>query len=414
MQAQAKPDYVVVTDRSGIRYSHPNPALIGKALKEPVEVLDGNTHVGTDQGSLGSSANAKAPVRAADGTVIGQVSVGILKTAENTEVGQQGELIAGYSALVLIVSAAGSLLLARRIKRVTFDLEPSEIASLLQEREALLHGIREAMIGLDDEDRVTVINAEARRLLDLDQSILGDRIQDLLPPGRLPDLLTGRLQGTDQVVITDNAVLVVNRMPVTLAGRSIGAVVTLRDRTEVEGLVRDLRSVQGLMEALRAQEHEYANRLHVVDGLLELGDLDQARRFVSGIADTSNSVGEGLRARIEPPELAALLLAKITLAAEHDVGLAVTEDSRLNQPSLDTSSLLTISGNLIDNATEAVAAQPLPRRVTVQLDDSFGIFIAVTDNGPGVPPEKREDVLADGFTTKEARPGMRRGIGWHW
>ena len=270
-------------------------------MKEPVEVLDGNTHVGTDQGSLGSSANAKAPVRAADGTVIGQVSVGILKTAENTEVGQQGELIAGYSALVLIVSAAGSLLLARRIKRVTFDLEPSEIASLLQEREALLHGIREAMIGLDDEDRVTVINAEARRLLDLDQSILGDRIQDLLPPGRLPDLLTGRLQGTDQVVITDNAVLVVNRMPVTLAGRSIGAVVTLRDRTEVEGLVRDLRSVQGLMEALRAQEHEYANRLHVVDGLLELGDLDQARRFVSGIADTSNSVGEGLRARIEPP-----------------------------------------------------------------------------------------------------------------
>ena len=411
VQSQAQPDYVVVTDRKGVRYSHPNPGLIGQTLEEPVAVLDGQTHVGIDKGSLGDSVNAKAPVRAADGTVVGQVSVGILETTESSELAKQVLLIAGYSAVVLVISAMGSALLARRIKRVTFDLEPVEIASLLQEREALLHGIREAMIGFDDDGRVTVINSEARTLLHLEENVLGEKIEDLLPAGRLRSLLTGQISGTDQIVITEDALLVVNRMSVALAGRSIGSVVTLRDRTEVEGLVRDLRSVEGLMEALRAQEHEYANRLHVVDGLLELGDVDQARNFVSRISDTSRSLGEGLRSRIEPPELAALLLAKITVAAEQDVGISVTDDSQLRQPFLETQALLTIVGNLLDNAVEILAEQPAPREVTIQLDDSSGIFICVTDNGPGVPAALVGTITADGFTTKEPRPGMRRGIG---
>ncbi|WP_184738210.1 sensor histidine kinase [Arthrobacter sp. AZCC_0090] len=411
VQAEAQPAYVVVSDRNGKRYSHPNPDLIGRTLEEPVAVLDGQTHVGIDKGSLGDSVNAKAPVRAADGTVVGQVSVGILETKESSELAQQVWLIAGYSAVVLLISATGSALLARRIKRVTFDLEPVEIASLLQEREALLHGIREAMIGFDDDGRVTVINSEARSLLHLEENVLGEKIEDLLPPGRLRSLLTGQISGTDQIVITEDALLVVNRMSVALAGRSIGSVVTLRDRTEVEGLVRDLRSVEGLMEALRAQEHEYANRLHVVDGLLELGDVDQARNFVSRISDTSRSLGEGLRSRIEPPELAALLLAKITVADEQDVEISVTDDSQLRQPFLETQALLTIVGNLLDNAVEILSEQPAPREVTIQLDDSSGIFICVTDNGPGVPAELVGTITADGFTTKEPRPGMRRGIG---
>ncbi|MFH5880014.1 ATP-binding protein [Arthrobacter sp. NA-172] len=411
VQAEAQPAYVVVSDRTGKRYSHPNPDLIGRTLEEPVAVLDGQTHVGIDKGSLGASVNAKAPVRAADGTVVGQVSVGILETKESSELVQQVWLIAGYSAVVLLISATGSALLARRIKRVTFDLEPVEIASLLQEREALLHGIREAMIGFDDDGRVTVINSEARSLLHLEENVLGEKIEDILPTGRLRSLLTGQISGTDQIVITEDALLVVNRMSVALAGRSIGSVVTLRDRTEVEGLVRDLRSVEGLMEALRAQEHEYANRLHVVDGLLELGDVDQARNFVSRISDTSRSLGEGLRSRIEPPELAALLLAKITVAAEQDVKIAVTDDSQLRQPFLETQALLTIVGNLLDNAVEILSDQSTPREVTIQLDDSSGVFISVTDNGPGVPAELVGKITADGFTTKEPRPGMRRGIG---
>jgi two-component system CitB family sensor kinase len=414
VRLQAHTDYVVVTDRDGVRYSHPNPALIGKELEEPVAALDGATHLGTDHGSLGDSANAKAPIFDAEGNVIGQVSVGILETAVLTQLGQRAWLIVGYSGLILLMGTTGSVLLARAIKRATFGLEPAEIGSLLQDREALLHGIKEAMIGLDDDDRVTVINNEARRLLHLEGSALGQRIEELIPPGRLRDILTGEASGADQSVLTDEALLVANRMPVSVGGRSVGAVVTLRDRTEVEALVRDLRSTEGLMEALRAQEHEYANRLHVVSGLLELGDVDQARNFISGVADTSRSLGEGLRARIEPPELAALILAKVTVAAEQDVHLSVSDDSQLRQPPLATQDLVTIVGNLLDNAIDAVVGQPTPREVTLQLDDSSGVFISVTDSGPGVPAEAVDAVVRDGYTTKGDKPGkpkMRRGIG---
>ncbi|WP_211879521.1 ATP-binding protein [Pseudarthrobacter albicanus] len=407
----AQPAYVVVTDRTGTRYSHPNAALIGQQLEEPVAVLDGQTHLGVNAGSLGISANAKVPVRAADGSIIGQVSVGILETTEQSDQVQEVWLIVGFSAAVLSLSVLGSLLLARRIKRVTFDLEPAEIASLLQEREALLHGIREAVIGLDDDGLVTVINEEARRLLTAEGAVVGRPLTDLVPAGRLRDLLTGAVPGADQVALTEDSLLVVNRMPVVLSGRSIGSVVTLRDRTETETLIRDLHSVQGLMDAMRALEHEYANRLHVVASLLEMGDHSQARNYVSQISDTSRSLGEGLRGRIAPPELAALLMAKITVAAEQDVLISVTDDSRLEQATASPQSLLTIVGNLLDNAVDALANTPVPRLVTIQFDDADGVFIAVRDNGPGVPAHNIDQVLVDGYSTKEARPGMRRGIG---
>ncbi|MEW1805855.1 sensor histidine kinase [Pseudarthrobacter sp. NPDC080039] len=407
----ARPDYVVVTDTEGTRFSHPDPSLIGRRLEEPVAVLDGQTHVGFDPGSLGRSANAKAPVFGADGAVIGQVSVGIEDTQVLSNQLQNIWLITGFSALVLALGVAGSLLLSRRIKRVTFDLEPAEIASLLQEREALLHGIREAVVGLDDHGKVTVINEEARRLLHLEGEALGKPIADLLPHGRLRDLLAGGLPGADQVALTDDALLVVNRMPVSTAGRSIGSVVTLRDRTEIESLVRDLHSIQGLMEAMRALEHEYANRLHIVDGLLEMGDLEQAKRYVSQVSAMSRSLGERLRATIAPPELAALLLAKVAVAAEQDVQMEVTEDSRLEHPEVDHAELVTIVGNLLDNAVDALANTPRPRVVTVQFDDADGVFISVRDNGPGVPADKIDQVMVDGYSTKDSRPGMRRGIG---
>ncbi|MBT2567201.1 sensor histidine kinase [Arthrobacter sp. ISL-85] len=411
VMAAARPDYVVVSDAEGTRFSHPDPALIGRKLEEPVAVLDGQTHVGFDPGSLGRSANAKAPVFGANGVVIGQVSVGIEDTQVLSNQMQNIWLITGFSALVLALGVAGSLLLSRRIKRVTFDLEPAEIASLLQEREALLHGIREGVVGLDDDGKVTVINEEARRLLHLEGEALGKPITDLLPHGRLRSLFAGRLPGADQVALTEDALLVVNRMPVATAGRTIGSVVTLRDRTEIEGLVRDLHSIQGLMEAMRALEHEYANRLHIVDGLLEMGNLDQAKRYVSQVSTMSRSLGERLRATIAPPELAALLLAKVAVAAEQDVQMEVTADSRLEHPEVDHTDLVTIVGNLLDNAVDALSNTPRPRLVTVQFDDADGVFIAVRDNGPGVPADKIDQVMVDGYSTKDPRPGMRRGIG---
>ena len=404
--------YVVVADREGIRYSHPNPKLIGKRLEEGVIALDGKTHTGVDKGSLGRSANGIAPIFSITGQVVGEVSVGILETQVNDQLAVDSRLIIGYSILVLILSALGSVLLARRIKRVTFGLEPASIASLLQEREALLHGIREGMVGLDTDGRITVINEEGKRLLGLDGDVVGKALNQVVAPGRLLDTLSGKAAGIDETTVTDDFLLVVNHMDVELSGRAIGSVVTIRDRTEVEGLVRELHAINGLTEALRAQEHEYANHLFVITGLIEMGEYDQVADYVAQLSNTpARLVGE-LKARIEPPQLAALLLAKITIATEHGVSLVVTDDSHLAQPNVSPHVLLAIVGNLIDNAIEALADQSGPREIAVTMSDDDGIRILVVDNGPGVPADRVGEVLVDGYSTKtERRTGMRRGLG---
>jgi two-component system CitB family sensor kinase len=406
-------DYVVVSDRTGIRLSHPNPHLIGQRLEEPVIALDGHSHVGIDHGSLGRSANGKAPVFAAAGTgVVGQVSVGILERNVSSQLRHEAVVIALYSALVLGLGVVASWFLARTIKRVTFGLELSEIASLLQEREAMLHGIREGVLGFDAKGRVNVINNEARRLLRITESATGQCLNDLVPPGRLRDLLAGEVSGADQVVLTDDYLLVVNRMPVVLGGRDVGYVVTLRDRTELEALLRELHAVTGLTAALRAQEHEFANRLHVIAGLLELSGPDEAANYLAEISQTALAPGESLRARIAPPVVAALLLAKVTIAAEQDVRLVIDATSHLDQPTLDAQALITIVGNLINNAVDAVAGQADPRVVTVHINDEDGeVFVSVTDTGPGIAKDAMQEIFVDGYSTKTPRGQMRRGLG---
>jgi two-component system CitB family sensor kinase len=403
--------YVVVTDRTGLRYSHPNPALIGQRLEEPVIALDGHGHLGIDNGSLGRSANGRAPIFATDGTVIGEVSVGIVETRVASQLHHELIAIAMYSALVLAIGVIASWLLARKIKRVTFGLDPSEIVSLLQEHEAMLHGIREGVIGFDAKGQISVINAEAQRLLHADPAVIGQPVDQLVPAGRLRDLLAGEVDGADQVALSDESLLVVNRMPVVLSGRDVGSVVTLRDRTEIEALIRELRSVTGLTTALRAQEHEFANRIHVVSGLLELGEQQEAASYLAEISQNSLSPAEDLRSRVAPPVVAALLVAKVTIAAEQGVQLVVTEDSHLDRPTVDPQALLTILGNLVDNAIEALSRQPAPREVTVHLDDRDGVHIVVVDTGPGIAAADLDRIFRDGYSTKTADAGARRGLG---
>jgi two-component system CitB family sensor kinase len=403
--------YVVVTDRTGLRFSHPNPALIGKRLEEPVAVLDGRARVGIDHGSLGRSANGKAPIFDSAGSVIGQVSVGIVEARMADAVRAQIMSIVLYSALALGVGVLVTLAMTRALRRATFGLAPSEIGSLLQDREAMLHGIREGVIGFDTKQRITLINDEARRLMRLSGTLIGRSIDEVFPPGRLRDVLSGDAEGPDQAILTDDSLLVVNRSPVVVAGRDVGSVVTLRDRTELESLVRELHATAGLASALRAQEHEFTNRLHVIAGLIDLGEYQEAGRFIATIAQNQLVSAEDLRARVAPTVLAALLVAKLSVAAEREIDLVVSTTSHLDVSDSEAHNLMTIVGNLVDNAMDAVAGQPAPRTVTVHLQDEDEILIVVSDNGPGIPAEVIPTIFDDGYSTKAARGPSRRGLG---
>lgn len=278
----------------------------------------------------------------------------------------------------------------------------------------MLHGIREGVVGVDSAGRVNVLNDEARRLLAVAGPGIGQPLEELVPPGRLRDVLSGRIDGPDRSVMTTDAVLVVNRRPVTVGGRAVGSIVTLRDRTELAALIRRMHAMTGLSNALRAQEHEFTNRLHVIAGLLDLGEVEEARGYLDLIVEENVVSAEDLRSRIGPPVVAALLLAKVAVAAESGVTLRITEDSRLDAPEIDPNLLMTVIGNLVDNAVDATAAQAQaqPKTVTVQLCDTDGeIRVVVTDDGPGIPEELLQVIFTDGYSTKSARGESRRGIG---
>jgi two-component system CitB family sensor kinase len=404
--------FVVVTDDRGIRYSHPDPARIGQRVStDPGPALSGNTVTAIETGTLGRSARGKVPLRAADGRIVGEVSAGIAEERISRRLVGLLPSILTYTAVSLTVGVVASFLLARRLKRQTFGLELSEIAALLQEREATLHGIREGVVALDRDQRVVVLNDQARRLLGLGGDSLGHHLADLRLPGHVRELMA-RDRVEDELASVGDHVLVLNSRPVTLDGRDLGTVVTLRDRTELEALLRELDSVRGLSEALRTQAHEHANQLHTLIGLLQLGLNDDAVGFVTDLAAARDALTRDISARVPDKLLAALLLAKTLVASERGVALQLTPDSRIRGPlraALDAHSLL---GNLIDNAIDAAAGGSKPAWVEVRLRcEGDDLWIRVRDSGPGVPAAAAGHVFEDGFSTKPAAAVGRRGLG---
>jgi two-component system CitB family sensor kinase len=237
----------------------------------------------------------------------------------------------------------------------------------------------------------------------------------VLPDGRLRRALDGTLTGTDVSVLTDEHCLVVNRMPVTLRGRDLGAVVTVRDRTELIGLLRELDSVRGLTDALRAQQHEFTNRMHTLAGLLDIGDHDAAYEFAIGSAGAGQALTESVRRRIGNPLMVGLVVAKTTVAAERGVRIVLDDASALGQDPPHLRRLLTIVGNLLDNAVDAAGEGPPPAggrevRLTVA-EGPDRVTVRVADTGPGIPPGAAEVIFEDGWSTRPERGTARRGLG---
>jgi two-component system CitB family sensor kinase len=408
--------FVVIADRRGIRYSHPNPAMLGKSLAddpgEPIgPILAGHEFVGVQTGSIGRSVRAKVPLRDARGRIIGLVSVGVLERSLGAALMSSLPVVLIPPVLGLVLGTLGSLLLARRIKRQTFGLEPKEIATLLEQREAVLHGIREGTVATDASGHVTLVNDEAKRLLGLDDDVVGRKLVDVVPTGHVREVLAGAVDGPDQVVLVGDRVLVANRMPVTVRGRAVGAVVTLRDRTELESLLRELNDVRSLADALRAAEHEFSHRLHVLAGLIELDRKDEALAFIAQSSHVHQALVASIVESIGEPTVAALLLGKAAVASERGIDLRISADTALPEEHGDTRELVTVVGNLVDNALDSVA--PIGHgfvEVSIR-DEQGGVLVRVSDSGPGVDPQLVDEIFRDGFTTKVATGTGRRGLG---
>jgi sensor histidine kinase regulating citrate/malate metabolism len=317
-----------------------------------------------------------------------------------------------YLGIASALGVVGSFLLARRVKRQTLGLEPREITGLVEQREAILHGIKEGMLAVGLDRRITMVNDEAAHLLGIPQTSIGRSVAEADPTGRLAEIFKEPDSTTDRVIPFRGRVLTLNRMPVLSHGRHIGWVVTLRDRTELLELQRELDLTRDTTDALRAQAHEFSNRMHVVSGLIELGEYDDARSYVRQITESQTQLTRSITSHVADPAVAALLIAKSSQADERGVELVLeetTDVARLDERL--ATDVNTVLGNLIDNALDASseAAEPV---VTVAVHQSdHEIRITVRDTGPGVDADLGNRVFRKGVSTKESAAGGRRGIG---
>ncbi|MCZ4608327.1 ATP-binding protein [Streptomyces sp. Lzd4kr] len=373
---------------------------------------------------------AQAPVLAAGGQNagdhLGTVMIGRTSPSVWQRLVGASSYLLVYLGVASVLGVAGSWLLARRIKRQTFGMEPREIAGLAEHREAMLFGIAEGVVALDPHQRLTLVNAVGRGLLDLPENCVGMSLADLGIEGRLYDVLAGTPREgepgdparRDEVVIRRGRVLVMNRMDVTKDGRLLGSVTTLRDRTELAQLERELGSFRSSAELLRAQAHEFSNQLHTISGLIQINEHDEVVRYVRALRKHRESLDVSITSRVGDRAVAALLMAKSALAAERKVRLKISERTSLDRlEPTDSADVATVLGNLVDNAVDAAAGGARqgdgdPEAwVEVELrQDASSVEIVVRDSGPGVAPELAQEVFLHGFTTKAAQGGDR-GIG---
>ncbi|MEV1084505.1 ATP-binding protein [Streptomyces sp. NPDC050211] len=416
MQTQSGVTSVTVADAAGRIVSSTNATVIGDRLPLGEGAAAGRGWSGPLTLDGSHELVAQVPVLGATrqnlGRHLGTVMIGEADPTVWQRLSGASSYLLAYLGIASCLGVAGSWLLARRVKRQTLGLEPREIAGLAEHREAMLYGIAEGVIALDPAARLTLVNEMGRTLLDLPEECVGRSLDQLGIEGRLRDVLAGATPDQrDQVVVRHGRVLVMNRMTVTKDGRLLGSVTTLRDRTELARLEREIGSFRSSSELLRAQAHEFANQLHTISGLIQIGEQDEVVRYIRALSRHRQSLDITLSRRVRDTAVAALLTAKASLAAERKVTLRISDDTALDRLTPeDAADVATVVGNLVDNAVDA-AAHDGGRWVEVGLrQDASSVEIVVRDSGPGVAPELAQEVFQHGFTTKAAQEG-ERGIG---
>ncbi|WP_427008132.1 sensor histidine kinase [Pseudarthrobacter sp. H2] len=450
----ANADFITIMAPDRTRWTHPNDEELGKPYIGSIDAaLNGGVFTEITAGTLGPSVRTIAPVKDPSGNVKALVAVGV--TVRTVDVAVSGRLPA-LLVIGLALLAGGSVaswLLGRYLRRVTRGWGPEQLAQLFAYYESVLHSVREGVILIDSRGRVVMHNDQAAELLGLSpHSANGDETGD--PTGGTPagptaspqagptggptggswaapllaelplaaslkELFESGRGAQDEIHLTDSRILVVNQGPAvgpqSSAGRQRGAVfgtvATIRDRTEIESLGSELETVRTLSDALRAQTHEHANRLHTIVSLLELGRGPEALDFATRDLELSQRLTDDVVSSIEEPVLGALIMGKVAEARERGVELDLNAGGSTAVSGLAVQDLVAILGNLLDNAIDAAAEAPAPKLVELTVANAGGsLEITVEDSGPGIDPAAVEDIFRHGFSTKEPGP-FGRGLG---
>lgn len=403
--------FVVITNDRGVRLAHPNPDEIGKMVStDPEEALAGRENVSIERGTLGLSARGKVPLRDSSGRIVGEISVGFAATDIHDALVRVLFIVLPWALAAVLIAVLLTALLGRRLKRLTLGLEPSEVADLVREREAVLHGISEGVLAVDTERRVTMCNAEAIRLLGKEVR-LGADLDDLALAPDLQRLMRHPAEdGRAVTAVSGRRVLVAKHRPVALDdGTDLGGVLTVQDRTELEQLTSELAGVRSMTSALRAQRHEFANRMHTVMGLLHTSNVQDAIEYLSDSVKFAHSEDVSENPAVQSNTIRAFFAGKQSAAAESGVALVLSGQSWVPQKLVAPVEVITVLGNLVDNAIEAArSSSARPARVEVDLlSEGTKLVISVANTGDGIPAERAESIFVGGVSSR----GEGRGMG---
>ena len=402
--AQGRPVYYadIVSGQAGSAELPALDAELCRRLAQSGEVLldDAETPLGADHCAV-------TAVRGANGTVTGYVLAGLYLRSIRTMALRTLGVFVGIGLAALGVGTLLSLQLARRIKSGLLGYEPDAFRDLFLRRMELLDALDEGLLAIDRDAHILYINRAAAEMLSFDKdAVLGRPLAEVYPQSTIPQVLrTQKAEYNVSLESLRHVRILSDRMPVWRDGRIVGAVAIFRNRTEVARLARELTGVQHIVEAMRAYTHEFMNKLHVILGLLQLGEAQRAEEYVLQLTQTRALSTRQISACIAEPSVAALLIGKSCRAAELGVRLTLDPASHLDADPrcLPAPAMITVLGNLIENAFDAFAQTPgrTLHEVSVSVrEGEQGLILSVDDNACGMSDEVRRHLFERGATSK--------------
>jgi two-component system CitB family sensor kinase len=415
--------FIVIGDHDAIRLAHPSSDRIGYSMADDDgdygrrALVEGEGYVARALGNLGESMRGKAPVFEPDsGNIIGIVSVGYSLRQVEATVQRYNFVLYGVLGVVLLVSILAAVVIASRFKRAIFGLEPEEIASLFQERDATLQSVREGIIAINRDGIITTVNRAALTTLGLntDTPVAGRPILEVLPESDLMSVMSSGIPDFDREVWLRNRQMVVNRLPMRQGDDIIGVVASFRLRNELDQVSQQLTRIQQYADTLRSQTHEYSNKLHTIAGLIQLGAYNDALKLIGSEVSSHQALIHLLLEAVPDPIIAGCLLGKHNRAREMGLQLEIDPGSQMADlpDNLPREQLVSVLGNLIDNALEATRRHTGANgRVQLSMTDlGQELIFEVEDQGPGIAPEVQDRIFEKGVTSK---PGNEHGFGLH-
>jgi len=407
-------EYIVILNMQGVRRAHPNQAIIGEKFVggDEINALAGKEYISVARGTLGDALRAFVPVFTADGKQVGVVVVGVLMDDIRVLVREISKVLLVATVLGMVVGIVGAFMLSKNIKKTLFGLEPEAIAKRLEERNAMLQSVHEGIIAVDKQGIITVANGEALRMLNsagLYDNPIDKPVQDYIPNTRLMEVIGSGQAELNQEQDFHGLSVLTNRLPMMIDGEIVGAISTFRDKTEVKVLAEQLTGVRDYVDALRAQAHEFMNQLHVILGLVKLESYDQLASYINRIAAEHEAEVSFVAKRIREPVLAGFILSKLSLAREKKVIMHLAGESDVPQPKQEqiVHDIVTIIGNLVENAFDAVK-NSVQKEVELHMYcDEGWLYIHVSDTGEGILPEINDNLFKKGVSSK----GKHRGFG---